>query len=69
MEPGGPAARAGLRDGDLVVAFAGAVVAGVDELHRALRDWPPGRAGELVVLRRGQRLSVEITPALAPAPS
>lgn len=66
VEAGGPAARAGLREGDLVVAFAGAPVAGIDELHRLMRDWPLGGATELSVLRRGQRLAVQITPAQAP---
>lgn len=36
-EPGSPAARAGLREGDVIVAFAGETVASIDELHRHLR--------------------------------
>lgn len=67
VQPEGPAARAGLRDGDLVVAFAEAPVTSVDDLHRLLRDWQPGRAAPLVVLRRGQRQAVEITPREAPS--
>lgn len=67
VEAGGPAARAGLREADLVIALAGAPVTGIDDLHRLMRDWPVGRAAELAVLRRGRRLPVEITPVLAPA--
>jgi len=63
VESKSPAERAGLRDGDLLVAFGGTKVEGVDDLHRALRDWPPGRAAELIVIRRGQRISVSIVPA------
>ncbi len=66
VEPGSPAARAGLVDGDLVVAFGGAPVTSVDDLHRRLRDAPAGVAVELTVIRRGGRIAVAITPALAP---
>ncbi len=66
IEPQGPAARAGLRDGDLLVGFAGSPVTSVDDLHRLLRDWPAARGAELDVVRRGQRLRLAITPAAAP---
>ena len=36
IEPGSPASRAGLREGDVIVAFAGEPVSGIDELHRHL---------------------------------
>jgi S1-C subfamily serine protease len=63
VENKSPADRAGLKDGDLIVAFAGKRVEGVDDLHRALRDWTPGQPAELVVIRRGQKLSISIVPA------
>jgi S1-C subfamily serine protease len=66
VESGGPAARAGVRDGDLIVGFAAQPVTSVDALHRLLRDWPPGQGAELAVLRRGQRLQLTITPTSAP---
>ena len=61
QEPGRE--RAGLRDGDLIVAFAGTKTEGVDDLHRALRGWSPGTPAELVVIRRGVRITVSIVPA------
>jgi len=64
VEPGSPAARAGLKDGDLLVRLGTIALDGIDALHRALRSWPAGQAGELVVIRRGQRLTVSITPTL-----
>lgn len=67
VEAGGPAARAGLRDGDLVVTFSSSSVTSIDDLHRVLRDWPPGQRAALGVVRRGQRLELEIEPSLAPA--
>jgi len=63
VEPGSPAERAGLRDGDLLVRLGTVVLDGVDALHRALRSWPAGQPGTLVVIRRGARITVEITPA------
>lgn len=66
VEAQGPAARAGLRDGDLLVAFDDAPVTSVDDLHRFLRDWPPAARAQLTLLRRGQRLDVPIYPAAPP---
>jgi S1-C subfamily serine protease len=69
LDDGSPAARAGLRDGDLIVGFDAHPIVDVDALHRHLRDWPPGAAVRLAVLRRGQRLEVDVTPAEAPRPA
>ncbi len=63
VEKGSPAARAGLRDGDIAIAFAGAPIAGVDALHRTLAEHPIGTPAELTVLRGNQRLSIEVTPS------
>jgi len=65
VEPGSPAARAQLQEGDLLVRFGTAWLDGVDALHRVLRTWPAGQAAMLVVIRRGVRLTVEITPEWA----
>jgi S1-C subfamily serine protease len=63
VEANSPAARAGLKDGDLLVGFAGAKLEGVDDLHRALRTWPAGQVAPLAVIRRGLRIQLDITPA------
>ncbi|HEY1548883.1 MAG TPA: trypsin-like peptidase domain-containing protein [Kofleriaceae bacterium] len=63
VEKGSPAATAGLRDGDLIVRFGDSAIAGVDELHRVLRDRAAGSRVTLGVIRRGQRLDLDITPA------
>jgi S1-C subfamily serine protease len=65
VEPKGPAARAGLVDGDLLVQLADKPVGGVDELHRILRTLPAEAKATAVVIRRGTRLEVAITPALS----
>ena len=62
VESGSPAQRAGLREGDVVVAFEGAPVGGVDDLHLALSDGAIGRASTLTVLRRSEKIEIAITP-------
>jgi S1-C subfamily serine protease len=61
----GPAYRAGIREGDLLVSINGQVVESVDDVHRILADWPLDRAMPLVVIRGKERLEVEVTPVEA----
>ncbi len=63
VEPGSPAARVGLREGDLIVAFAGQPIAGIDDLHKLLTGAQVGVRSPLVALRHTERLQLEITPA------
>ncbi|HEU4610512.1 MAG TPA: trypsin-like peptidase domain-containing protein [Kofleriaceae bacterium] len=64
VEPGSPAAKTGLVDGDLIVRFADRAIESVDDLHKALRTWPPGQPARLGVIRRGARVDLEVTPAV-----
>jgi S1-C subfamily serine protease len=57
-----PAALAGLRAGDTVVALDGEAVSGVDDLHRLLHAERIGRAVRLDILRRARREAVAATP-------
>ena len=61
VEAAGPAARAGLRDGDIIVAFDGKPVTGIDDLHRLLTPDRIGVATTVVVLRGAERLELPIT--------
>src|SRR5262245_29629868 len=54
VERGGPASRAGVEQGDIIVGFAGHPVAGFDDLHRHLTEEKLGESVPVVVLRRGQ---------------
>jgi S1-C subfamily serine protease len=60
---GGPAARAGIRPEDLVVAVDGVAVAGIGDLQRLLSAERIGRPVVLSVVRRGERQEVVVTPA------
>jgi S1-C subfamily serine protease len=63
VEPGSPAQAAGVKDGDVIVAFAGEAVTGVDELHRRLTDDRIGLPSRLTILRSGLRRQLTIVPA------
>jgi S1-C subfamily serine protease len=58
----GPAARAGVQIGDIVVAFGTSAVDGIDALHRALDSSAIASHSTIDVLRRDRRLSLAITP-------
>ncbi len=62
VTPDGPAARAGVQVGDMVVRFADTPVGGVDDLHRLLTGDRAGVATLMEVLRRGERVGLTITP-------
>jgi S1-C subfamily serine protease len=62
VEPGSPAATAGLEPSDLIVGFAGDPVAGMDALHRRLTADRIGLPAPIVVLRNGQRKTLTIVP-------
>ena len=62
-----PAALAGARAGDIIVALDGGSIAGVDDLQRVLTGGRIGEAVEVVVLRRDQRLALSITPSEYPS--
>jgi S1-C subfamily serine protease len=59
---GSPAQKGGLREGDIIVAFGGRPVAGVDDLHRLLTDTQVDVKSTITVLRRTERLELEIVP-------
>jgi len=63
LEEKGPAARAGVAEGDVILGFGGVTVGGIDDLHRLLTDERIGIAAPLIVLRRGQRRELTVVPA------
>ena len=62
VEENSPAKRAGLREGDIIVALEGQPVAGVDDLHRVLTDVRVGVSCSLTVLRWTEKLELKVVP-------
>jgi S1-C subfamily serine protease len=62
VEPSGPAAAGGLRDGDVILAFAGSSVTGVDDLVRYLGEDRIGVPSEVVLLRNANRAQLTVVP-------
>jgi S1-C subfamily serine protease len=62
VEENSPARRAGLREGDIIVALEGQPVAGVDDLHRVLTDVRVGVSCSLTVLRRTEKVELKVVP-------
>ena len=62
IEPDGPAAKAGLLPGDVVIRLDGVDVHGVDDLIRALDRDRINRTIEIDVLRMGRLRAIDIHP-------
>ncbi len=60
VEPGSPAARAGLRPGDVVMRYAGKTQDDERALLRAISHTEPGSAAALVIRRHGQEREVTV---------
>ncbi len=54
---GSPAAAAGLQREDLLVRFADRDISSLSDLYSVLREKQPGQDVQLLVLRRGEKLS------------
>jgi S1-C subfamily serine protease len=63
VEKNSPAERAGLRDGDLVVAFNGEPIGSVHDLHKVLVGEQIGVNATLTVIRHTEKLELPILPA------
>lgn len=57
-----PAAKAGLKAGDIVVEFDGERVRSVRQFTRVVSETPEGRSVAAAVMRDGQRVTVNVTP-------
>ena len=55
-----PAEKAGLRSGDIVLSFAGTEIGELRDLTRAVASTSPDETAEVVVLRKGERMTLEV---------
>ena len=60
--PGSPAERAGLRERDIIVGFAGQSISGVDDLHRLLTAERSGLTAEFELVRGTELRRLVIVP-------
>ncbi|SEQ38926.1 serine protease Do [Faunimonas pinastri] len=65
ISDGGPAAKAGLRPGDVVITFNGQDVNTSRDLPRLVADTPAGRVVDVVVIRDGQPVTLRVPILLA----
>ena len=63
VEPDSPATTAGLGEGDIVLAFGGEAVTGIDDLLRYLTDDRIDVPTELTILRAGRKRQLTIVPS------
>jgi S1-C subfamily serine protease len=66
VEEGSPSRRAGLKDGDVIVALDGHPVSGMDDLHRLLTDERVEVESAFTVIRRSEKLDLRIIPVEYP---
>jgi S1-C subfamily serine protease len=64
VPPGGPAARAGIEKGDVVLEFAESNIFAIDDLHRLLTAEIAGQETRLTVLRAAGLRAFDIRPEL-----
>jgi len=57
-----PAAKAGLKKGDVIVEFDGDRVRGVRQFTRLVQETPAGRKTQASVMRDGQKVNVTVEP-------
>ena len=66
VEPGSPAALAGLQEGDTIVGFKGQPIATIDDLHKRLVAAEIGVPSPIMFLRGTEKLSAMVVPRELP---
>jgi serine protease DegQ len=64
----GPAAQAGIRPGDVITEVAGTSVGNVTELLGRVAALKPGTAAKFKLLRRDEKITLDVTPGVRPRP-
>jgi len=63
---GGPAAKAGIKPGDVLLKVAGKDIRSVGELLTHIASLPPGKSVNIELVRRNTAMSLDVTPAQRP---
>ena len=64
----GPAAVSGIRPGDVVISVGGKAVTNVSELLTNVAALKPGTASKFSLLRRDEKVELDVTPGVRPRP-
>ncbi len=67
IQPGSPAAKAGLQAGDVITAVNGTAVASINQFVATIANYAPGDTVTLTVNRGGQTKSIKLTLGAQPA--
>ena len=67
VEKSSPAERAGLREGDILIAYGEKPVSSVDDLHRLLTEEKLGVPAKIVAIRMTEKVELTIVPVRATA--
>lgn len=62
IENSSPAQRAGVREGDVIVGYDDHPIAAIDDLHRLLTEQRVGAQSSLTIIRRSEKLVLDIVP-------
>jgi S1-C subfamily serine protease len=62
-EKDSPGQKAGLLQGDVIIAMDGEAIKGVDDLHTHLTDEKIGIKSDLTIIRRSAKIIVPVVPA------
>jgi serine protease Do len=61
VDENGPAAKAGIKQGDVILEYNGTPLEGMEQLIRVVRETPPGRTVKVGVWRNGATQDIAVT--------
>ena len=64
----GPAAKSGIRPGDVILSVASKPVSNVSELLSSVANLKPGTPSKFKLLRRDEKVEIDVTPGVRPKP-
>jgi S1-C subfamily serine protease len=62
VSPDGPAEKGGVKDGDVIIEIGGKPVKNIGGYMTAMSSQKAGTPVEVVVLRKGQKVTLKLTP-------
>jgi S1-C subfamily serine protease len=67
VQPGTPAAQAGIKDGDIITSVGGKTIDDGHPLDATLSQFSPGQTVSVEILRDGERITLDVTLGTRPA--